>query len=223
MSYATIKSYPNGIALHLDANADFEEVIAEIETKFEESRKFFKNSKVALSIEDRIVNEDEQKRIIQAIKEHSDLDLICLVGKNEETNRKFVKALKRVESQHEENNARFYYSDIDEGDIVECDGTLVVFGDIKEGSAAVAKKNIIVFGSVFGQAYAGDSGDENSFVFAFNFDAKTISINKEKQAVKSGAKGFGKKKYTGTFVYLEDGKIAIKQVSEEIIRELLNR
>ncbi|MBP5413948.1 MAG: hypothetical protein ILN61_01730 [Lachnospiraceae bacterium] len=56
MSLSNIKSFQNGIALHLDPNADFEDVLSDIETKFEESRKFFKNAKVALSIEDRIVS-----------------------------------------------------------------------------------------------------------------------------------------------------------------------
>ena len=61
MSLSTIKSFQNGIALHLDPNADFDDVLSDIGTKFEESRKFFKNAKVALSIEDRIVSEEEEK------------------------------------------------------------------------------------------------------------------------------------------------------------------
>jgi len=223
MSLATIKSYPSGISLHLDKDADFEDVIKEVEEKFEESRKFFKNAKVALSIEDRRISDEEEKRIVQAINNHSDVDLICIVGRNEETNRKFVKALKRVETMQDENNARFYKGDLLEGDIVESEGSLVIFGDVKEGSAAVAKNNVIVFGSIYGQAYAGNGMDKNCFIFCFGLDAKAISICNVKQAVKSTSKAFGKKKFTGTFVYLENDRLVAKQASEDAIRDLMNR
>ena len=143
MSLTTIKSYQNGIALHLDPTADFEDVLADVATKFEESRKFFKNAKVALSIEDRVLSEEEEKRIVVAINEHSDVNLMCLVGKNEETNRKYVKALKRMESQFAENNTRLYVGNINEGDIIESEGSLIVYGNVEMGGAAVAKKDII--------------------------------------------------------------------------------
>ena len=97
MSLSTIKSFQSGIALHLDPNADFELILEDVAVKFEESRKFFRNAKVALSIEDRVVSDDEEKRIISTINQHSDVNILCIVGKNEETNRRFVKALKKVE------------------------------------------------------------------------------------------------------------------------------
>ena len=48
-----IKSFPNGIALHLDQDAPFEKLLEEIAYKFSEARAFFGNATMALSLEDR--------------------------------------------------------------------------------------------------------------------------------------------------------------------------
>lgn len=222
MSLCTIKSYPNGISLHLDPKEDFDKVLAEVEERFEESRKFFKNAKVALSIEDRIVSDDEEKRIVNAINEHTDLDLLCIVGKNPETDRKYVKALKRVESQRDDNNARFYAGNVEEGEIIECEGTLVVLGDVCKGAAVVATENVIVMGCIFGQVYSGKSGNKKSFIVAMGIEPEIVSIGGLKQAVK--VKGsFGRKiKYNPTVICLEDDKMVSKSLSDESVKELVN-
>lgn len=221
MGFVTIKSYPSGISLHLDPDADFENVLSEIQIKFEESRKFFKNAKVALSIEDRIVDEDQERLIVKAINEHTDLDLLCIVGKNPETNRKFVKALKRVESQRDDNNARVFYGDIEAGEIVESEGSLIVFGNVCKEAAAVAKDDVIVFGSILGHVYAGNTGDKSCVIVAMHLEPAFLSIGGIKQGVKI-KNGFGKKaKYNPTLIRLEDEKMISKTISEEEVKELI--
>lgn len=221
MSLSTIKSFQNGIALHLDPNADFEEVLEDIRVKFEESRKFFKNAKVALSIEDRIVNEEEEKKIVSAINEHSDINLLCIVGKNEETNRKYVKALKRVESEQGENNTRLYIGNICEGDIVESEKNLVVYGNVELGGAAAAKGDVIIFGSVTGQVYAGMNGDENAIIICMGPNPKTISIANTKFGDKVKL-GFGKKIRFSPVLFRKSGsKVICRDLDEETLEELL--
>lgn len=223
MSLSTIKSFQNGIALHLDPNADFEDILEDISVKFEESRKFFKNAKVALSIEDRVVSDEEEKRIVVAINQHSDINLMCLVGKNEETNRKYVKALKRMESQFAENNTRLYVGNIAEGDIIESEGSLVVYGNVEMGGAAVAKKDIIVFGNITGQIYAGTSGDKNSVVICFGLSPMKLTICDIKYLDK-GRVGFGKKiKFIPQKLSLDNDKVISEIVDEHTIKDLLKR
>ncbi|MBO4846829.1 MAG: hypothetical protein J5525_11020 [Lachnospiraceae bacterium] len=220
MSLSSIKSFQNGIALHLDPKADFEDVIADIETRFEESRKFFKNAKMALSIEDRVVSEEEEKRIVSAINDHSDINLICIVGKNEETNRKYVKALKRVESESVENNTRLYVGNIGEGDIVESEKNLVVYGNVEMGGAAAAKGDVIVFGNILGQVYAGMSGDVNSVVICLGANPMTVSIANVKFNDKI-KQGFGKKvKFAPTIFKNTLDKVICEPLSEESLRDL---
>ena len=221
MSLSTIKSFQNGIALHLDPNADFEDVLSDIGTKFEESRKFFKNAKVALSIEDRIVSEEEEKKIVTAINEHSDINLLCIVGKNEETNRKYVKALKRVESEQNENNTRLYVGNVCEGDIVESEKNLVIYGNVELGGAAAAKGDVIIFGSVTGQVYAGMNGDEKAIIICMGPNPKTISIAKTKFNDKIKL-GFGKKIKFSPVMFRKSGeKVICESLDESTLEKLL--
>jgi len=221
MSLSTIKSFQNGIALHLDPNADFEAVLEDIGLKFEESRKFFKNAKVALSIEDRTVNDDEEKRIVTTINEHSDIELMCIVGKNEETNRKYIKALKRMENEHSENNAKIYVGNIAEGDIVEAENTLIVYGNVELGGAAAAKGDVIIIGSVFGQVYAGMSGNNDSIIICFGANPHTISIANTRFSDKI-KNGFGKKiKFSPIMFTKRNNKTECVQLDEESLKEIL--
>lgn len=200
----SVKSFPNGISLRLDSTASFDEIILEIEKRFEETRKFFKNSKVALSIENRIVNDSEEKLIVQTIEKHSDIQIICLVGRNEDTNRKFIKALKRVEEQKEENNSRLYIGDVNEGDIIESEGNLTVIGDVKEGAACVCKNSLVVLGSIYGQIYAGTSGDKNSFIISLGIESKSVRLcNHKYNALKT--KSLFSKKTKKQFSILQIG------------------
>ena len=94
-----IKSFPNGIALHLDKEAPFEELLEEIAYKFSEARAFFGDASMALSIEDRKVSGAEEIQILEAIRKNSSLVIICIVGKDDATNKKFIKALAHTEKK----------------------------------------------------------------------------------------------------------------------------
>lgn len=60
-----IKSFSNGIALHLDAEMSFEDLLQEIAYKFSEARAFFGKASMALSIEERQVTGAEEIRILE--------------------------------------------------------------------------------------------------------------------------------------------------------------
>ena len=81
-----IKSFPNGIVLHLDPEKPFADLLIDIAEKFSESRAFFKDAKMALAIKGRTLTEEEEIQVIDAITANSDLQIICLVGEDEETN-----------------------------------------------------------------------------------------------------------------------------------------
>ena len=103
-----IKKFPNGINLFLNDNISMEQLLDEIAIKFQQNRNFFRDSKIALGIEGRILTEEEERDIIHVIHTNCDLQIICLVGKNEQTDRSFVKALQKVEMQNTDNIGKFY-------------------------------------------------------------------------------------------------------------------
>ena len=94
-----IKSFSNGIALHLDAEMSFEDLLQEIAYKFSEARAFFGKASMALSIEERQVTGAEEIRILETIRQNSDFNIICIVGKDEATNKNFIRALAHMEKK----------------------------------------------------------------------------------------------------------------------------
>ena len=62
-----IKSNKYGINLVLDPDINFDELLSAIIGKFEESEKFFKNAKMAISFEGRKLSAEEEQKIIDAI------------------------------------------------------------------------------------------------------------------------------------------------------------
>lgn len=214
-----IKSYQGGISLHINDTQPFEDLLAEIGQKFEESRKFFKNASVALSVEGRILSPEEEKTLIQTIDEHSDLEVICLIGKNEETNRKFIKALKRVELQREENNGRFFRGDVAPDQIVESEGNLVIIGNVLKGGTVVATKDIIVLGSLEGEAYAGINNEAGHFVTATRMNPEKCRIgNLSYKPVKGSL--FDKRGKEPCIIYCKDNELICELISPEIMENV---
>ena len=80
-----IKSFQHGISLHLPADGTMEVVLDKIATKFKDSAAFFKDAKMVLSIEGRLLTDEEEKVVIETIEANSDIKILCLIGKDAET------------------------------------------------------------------------------------------------------------------------------------------
>lgn len=128
-----IKSFPNGIVLYLDENLPFEELLSDIGVKFRDSSSFFKDARMALSIRGRDLSEKEERQIIHAISDNSQLQILCLVGEDDTTNRNFVKALQMTASANKaaaENEGQFYRGTLKNGQILETESSIVIVGDV---------------------------------------------------------------------------------------------
>lgn len=213
-----VKSYQNGISLHMDENAAFEEILEELAEKFKSARSFFKDVKVALSIEGRILTVEQEKQVIQVISENSDVQIICLIGKNEETNKKFVKALKRTEFEKEENNGKFHRGNLKEGQVLETESSLFLLGDVEKGAAVIAAKDIIIIGNLYGEAYAGANGEENHFVLALKMEPQKCKIGDVRFRQKErGSIWQIKQKNVPQIAYVKDDKIIIETITKELL------
>ncbi len=213
-----IKSFQNGISIHMDPEAEFNAILEEIASKFFSSRAFFKDVKVALSIEGRKLSLEEEKAVIQTITRNSDVQVICLIGKDEESNKGIIKALKRVETEKEEYNGRFHRGSLKEGQTLETEGSIVIIGNVEKGASVIASKDIIVIGGLFGEAFAGAGGDENHFVCALNFDPQKCKIGifrlhrpKEKGLFANKHKSVPK------IAYVKNNEIRLDNVTKELL------
>ena len=62
-----IKCNKYGLIVILDENLPFEELIKDVEDKFKESAKFFKNAKMAMTIRGRSLTQAEEKQVVETI------------------------------------------------------------------------------------------------------------------------------------------------------------
>ncbi len=173
-----IKSFPNGIALYLNEELPFERILEEIGYKFSEARNFFGSAALAMSIEGREVTDTEEIRILETVRENSDLRILCLVEREGETNGKYADAIARMEEKlaEEEENGQFFRGNLKNRDVLETENSIIMLGDVYPGSAIISSRNIIVLGGLYGEAYAGGSGREGAFVAALEMKPERIKI-----------------------------------------------
>lgn len=215
-----IKSYQNGINLILDAETPFPELLDEIGYKFHESGKFFGNSRMALSMDGRPLTETEEMQILETIRENCDLNIICLMGKDEETNQNYLRAIQEVEAQQRntENEGQFYKGTLKNHQILETESSIVVLGDIYPGSAIISSRNIIVLGGLYGEAYAGAGGETDHYVVALEMEPERIKIGDFKyRAGEKGNKWSIKPKVRPKIAFVKNERITIEPLTKELL------
>ena len=100
-----IKSFPNGLSLYLDDAMPFDRLLEEIAVKFKESAQFFKDAHMGISFEGRKLTEAEEREVLDVISDNSSLNIICIIGKDDENNQNYIRALQQLEfHQHEMEN-----------------------------------------------------------------------------------------------------------------------
>lgn len=214
-----IKSFPNGIALHLDDELPFEKLLDEIAYKFSEARNFFGHASMALSIEERHVSGTEEIMILETIRRNSDLHIICIVGKDEATNKNFIKALAHVEKKLSGGDeGQFFKGSLKNKEVLETENSIIVLGDVYPGSAVISAKNIIILGGLFGEAYAGGNGQEGAFVAALEMEPERIKIGdfKYKPTTKQSKWGI-RPKVQPKIAYVKNNKITFEPLTKDVL------
>lgn len=219
-----IKSFQNGIVLHLDPELPFESILTDIEEKFRESSTFFKDAKMALSIKGRVLSEAEEVMILEAISQNSLLRIVCLVGEDEETNQHFVKALQQTDSERNDSSSsdgQFYRGTLKNGEMLETESSIVILGDVYPGSAIISAKDIIVLGGLFGQAYAGGNGSPGHYVVALEMSPEKLKIGDFRYYAKEKSSKWSiRPKVQPKIAYVKDEMVIIDPITKELLSEL---
>ena len=214
-----IKSFSNGIALHLDAEMPFEELLQEIAYKFSEARAFFGKASMALSIEERQVTGAEEIRILETIRQNSDLNIICIVGKDEATNKNFIRALAHMEKKLSGGeDGQFMKGSLKNREVLETENSIIILGDVYSGSAVISAKNIIILGGLYGEAYGGGNGQEGAFVAALEMEPERIKVGdfKYKPATKQSKWGI-RPKVQPKIAYVKNNKVVFEPLTKEVL------
>lgn len=183
MKHAVIlKSYTQGINLILDAEEEFDTLLQEIGKKFKESSDFFKEATIALSIEGRKLDTEQELQIIDTIESNSQVKVMCIIGRDEEERSVYVKALaemkRRFPTPEEQNQCQIYRGNVTEGQTIQVTQNLLILGDVEEGALVVSDGNVLVMGTLRGEIFcgAGSQTDENAFVLALDFAPSRVKI-----------------------------------------------
>lgn len=214
-----IKSFQNGITLVLNEEADFQEILAEIGFKFSEARNFFGSVSRALSIEGRKLSEMEEICILDAIRENSNVNIICIVGHDEETNKNFIKALQHVEKKlMSGDEGQFYRGTLKNREVLETENSIVVLGDVYPGSAVISAGNIIVLGGLYGEAYAGGKGQDDAYVVALEMEPERLKIGDFKyKASNKQSKWSIRPKVQPKTAYVKNQRIVFEPLTKDLL------
>lgn len=212
-----IKSFQNGLNVILDPAVEFEEIIKSLEQKFQESGKFFQDARMALSLEGRALSQEEEKRVVDTICDVSGLDIVCIVGRDENWNQVYLKAIQQTTFNANRNNGQFYRGTLKNGQTLETETSIVILGDIYPGSAVVSTKDIIVLGGLYGEAYAGGSGESGHFVVALDMSPEKLKIGDLKYRADKLPKWSIKPKVQPKIAYMRDEKIIIEPLTKELL------
>jgi len=215
-----IKSFPNGIAVYLEDTVPFSQLLDDVGAKFKESAAFFKDAKMAISFEGRKLTSDEEKQLIERITLNCRLNIVCIVGKDEEKNQNYLKAIHKLDKK-DDKDGKFYKGTLKNGQVLEVDSSIVIIGDVYPGSSIIAKKDIIIIGGLYGEAYAGADGSSNHYVVALEMSPEKLKISDAKyDTVKKPGKWSIKPKTQPKMAYEKDGSIVIEPITKELLNLL---
>lgn len=218
-----IKSFPNGLSIFLDSEIPFSELLNEIAVKFSESANFFKDAHMVLSFEGRVLSDQEERQIVDTISANSRLNIVCIMGKDEETDRDFIKALQKLSFRQEvmENAGQFYKGTLKDGQILETENSIIVLGDVYPGACIISSKDIVVLGGLYGQAYAGGNGEEGHFVVALEMSPEKLKIGDFKyKTSEKQSKWSIKPKIQPKIAFVNDARVKIEPITKELLNDL---
>lgn len=218
-----IKSFPNGIVLHLSEADTFEEILQETAIRFQESRDFFKDARMALSIRGRKLTEEEENALLNIISENSDIHILCLVSDDEDTDRMFVKAISETDFSEDGNGnsaGQFYKGTLKNGEVLETESSIVILGDVYPGSAIISARDIIVLGGLYGEAYAGGNGSDGHYVAALEMSPEKLKIGDFKYHAKEKSKWGIKPKVQPKIAYVKNKKIVMDSLTKELLSDM---
>lgn len=218
-----IKSFKNGLQIHLSDDCPFQDICDEIKVKFSESKSFFKGGRIAVSFEGRILSLKEERILVSLIETNADLTVLYVLGKDEETEALYLKAVDRPVCGILDDSlfGKFYYGNIKRNERIDSEHGVIIIGDIEPGAIVTAKGNIIVIGGIYGSAVCVGEKANEYFIASYDMNAEKLLIGDYRYFSKEKPKWVVKPKLIPKIAYVSEGKIYLDVVSKDIIKKLI--
>ncbi|MCR4704791.1 MAG: hypothetical protein K5641_01880 [Lachnospiraceae bacterium] len=217
--HVVIKSLPNGISIGLDPSVSFETLCEEIRQKFSECAAFFKDAKVALSFNGRMLTTEEELKLVNLIREVSDITPICVIEKDYEENRIYARSLEMTLSEAY-NTCVVHMGNITDRSHHKWEKGVLILGDVYPDCTVEAKGSIIVLGGLYGEAYAGCDWREDRFVIANDLSPQLLAIGRYQYEQEKKSKWPILSKTIPHIAYIENSAVVSKEISKEIWEKL---
>lgn len=220
----TIKSYRNGLALYMKPDVDFETLLSDVAEKFYESRQFFGNAQMALSLSGREFTNEEEILLIETIEANSELKIVCLIGQDEKIEYMFRAAAGGEEGGKGTDNvtdSQFYRGTLKKGQSLETEHSIIILGDVRPGAKVYSKRDIIILGSFLGEAHAGIDEMPGHFVAALEFSPQSLKIGACQYKKKSDKFLWPDSYKNLPKIAAPDGdKIVVKPITKELLGKI---
>lgn len=175
--FVKIRSNKYGLEVYLNAEVSFDILLQAVTHKFQDAAKFFRGSKMVLTLLGRTLTKEEESAIIRIISDTSDIDIICLADRNEKDELSYKSIMEDYLSEQEKKDGQFYRGTLSKRQTLESDTSIIILGDVEPGAKVIAKGNIVVLGTLMGSAHAGACGNSNAFIVALSLHPKKLKIN----------------------------------------------
>ena len=213
-----IKGNKYGIIVVLSPDEPFDILKQLVAEKFKESSKFFENAKMAISFEGRKLTNEEQKEILDIINDNTDMHIVCVMENDPDTEETMRKSLEQKLLELSNNTGQFYKGILRSGASLEFETSVIIIGDVNHGARVVSKGNIIILGALKGNAFAGATGNTNSFVVALDMSPTQIRI--ADTIARSPDKPVKEEVKEAKIAFLEDGNIYIEPLNKNILNDI---
>lgn len=214
-----IKSYQNGISLILSDKCSFEDLLQEIAAKFSQARNFFGTARMALSIDGRTLDCTEELQILDTIRQNSDLDIVCVIGKDEPANQRFIRAIEETDRRlpPDGSEGQFYKGTLKNNQTLETERSIVVLGDVYPGSTIISARDIIILGGLYGEAYAGGNGSDSHYVVALEMEPEKLKIGDFKYKSPAKPKWGIRPKVQPKIAYVKNSRLVMEPLTKELL------
>ncbi len=215
-----IKSYQNGLGIYLDPTLSFPKLLDELALKFKESRNFFKDAQTAISFNGRTLTLDEERQLLEVINQYSDLNVLCIVGNKDDTLNQYFNEIACKTDALQNDIGTFYRGTLKDGAVLEMNSSIIILGDVYCGCTVVSNKDIIVLGGLYGEAYAGASGEANHFVVALDMSPTKLKISDSTSTISNKNSIWKiKSKMDPKIAYMRNDHIYIEPLTKELLNE----
>ena len=213
-----LKGMRDGIAVHIDDQADFVSIIEMLRQKVLDGKRFFAGANTRVYFKGRKLTPEEESTLlgiisnvvgVYAIPQQTDEPEVSLQPPDNEPEQIVEPETiqEKASKNFTESNCAFYRSGLRSGQTIKYSGSVVIMGDVNPGSEVVADGNVVVLGSLKGLAHAGASGDESCFVLANIMQPVQLRIA---NVISSMPKSEQKKQTAKpSYAYVKDGKVCI--------------